>query len=53
VPALRPWPEVERDLIMASLERTGGNRRRAAELIGIGERTLRNRLRAYRQGAVR
>jgi DNA-binding NtrC family response regulator len=52
-PAVRPWPEVERDLIMASLARTGGNRRRAAELIGIGERTLRNRLRAYRQGAVR
>ncbi len=52
-PPVRPWPEVERDLIMASLARTGGNRRRAAELIGIGERTLRNRLRAYREGAAR
>jgi two-component system response regulator FlrC len=49
--AVRPWTDVERELIMASLARTGGNRRRAAELIGMGERTLRNRLRAYREAA--
>jgi two-component system response regulator FlrC len=47
-PAVRPWTEVEKELILATLAHVGGNRKRAAELIGIGERTLRNRLRAYR-----
>jgi DNA-binding NtrC family response regulator len=47
-PAVRPWSEVEKELILATLAHVGGNRKRAAELIGIGERTLRNRLRAYR-----
>ncbi|MBI3635403.1 MAG: sigma-54-dependent Fis family transcriptional regulator, partial [Candidatus Rokubacteria bacterium] len=44
----RSWDSVEKDLIMATLARVGGNRRRAAELMGMGERTLRNRLREYR-----
>jgi DNA-binding NtrC family response regulator len=47
----RSWDEVQRDLIFSTLAQVGGNRRRAAELIGIGERTLRNRLREYREGA--
>ena len=46
----RSWDEVQRDLIFSTLAQVGGNRRRAAELIGIGERTLRNRLREYREG---
>jgi DNA-binding NtrC family response regulator len=44
----RSWDAVEKDLIMATLARVNGNRRRAAELMGMGERTLRNRLREYR-----
>ena len=47
----RPWDAVQKDLIMSTLAQVGGNRRRAAELLGIGERTLRNRLREYRLSA--
>ncbi len=41
--------EAERDLILTTLERVGGNRTRAARLLGISIRTLRNKLRAYRE----
>jgi DNA-binding NtrC family response regulator len=33
--------------IQAALRDTGGNRRKAAELLGIGERTLYRKLREY------
>jgi DNA-binding NtrC family response regulator len=46
----RMWDDVQRDLIFSTLAQVNGNRRRAAEIMGIGERTLRNRLREYRQG---
>jgi two-component system response regulator PilR (NtrC family) len=36
--------EVERRLILAAMERTGGVRKRAAELLGITFRSLRYRL---------
>ena len=36
--------EIEKWAIERALERTGGHRARAAELLGISERTLRNRL---------
>jgi DNA-binding NtrC family response regulator len=39
--------EIERGAIEAALRETGGNRRRAAELLGIGERTLYRKLRDY------
>jgi DNA-binding NtrC family response regulator len=39
--------EIERGAIEAALRETGGNRRRAAELLGIGERTLYRKLREY------
>lgn len=42
--------EVERILIEEALRSTGGNRTRAAELVGISVRTMRNKLRAYREG---
>ena len=45
----RTWDEVERELIFSTLAQVGGNRRKAAQLIGMGERTLRNRLREYRE----
>lgn len=42
-----PVAEVERDLILATLRRTGGNRTRSANLLGIAIRTLRNKINLY------
>ncbi|MCR4321123.1 MAG: sigma-54 dependent transcriptional regulator [Candidatus Brocadiaceae bacterium] len=39
--------DVERDLIYNTLEKTGGNKTRAAELLKITTRTLRNKLHKY------
>ena len=39
--------EIERAAIEAALRETRGNRRKAAELLGIGERTLYRKLRDY------
>ena len=39
--------EVERAAIEAALRETHGNRRRAAEMLGIGERTLYRKLKEY------
>jgi DNA-binding NtrC family response regulator len=39
--------EIERAAIEAALRETRGNRRRAADLLGIGERTLYRKLREY------
>jgi len=39
--------EVERSAISAALKEFGGNRRRAAEQLGIGERTLYRKIKAY------
>jgi DNA-binding NtrC family response regulator len=41
--------EMERDLIMHTLERVKGNRTHAAKALGISIRTLRNKLREYRE----
>ncbi len=43
--------EIERQAIEAALRDTGGNRRKAAELLGIGERTLYRKIRGYEGGA--
>jgi two-component system response regulator FlrC len=43
--------DMERRLIFATLERVGGNRNRAAEALGVSVRTIRNRLRQYREEA--
>jgi transcriptional regulator with PAS, ATPase and Fis domain len=39
--------EVERKLIEMTLEATGGNRSRAAEMLGVSLRTVRNKVRGY------
>jgi DNA-binding NtrC family response regulator len=40
--------EMERELILRRLNLTGGNRTRAAEMLGISVRTLRNKINQYR-----
>jgi DNA-binding NtrC family response regulator len=45
--------EVERRLISATLEEVGGNKKRAADVLGVSLKTLYNRLKAYRMGADR
>jgi DNA-binding NtrC family response regulator len=40
--------EVERAVIEAALKETRGNRRRAADMLGIGERTLYRKIKEYR-----
>ena len=45
--ALRTLDEIERDAIMATLSAVGGNRKDAAERLGIGVRTLYERLKRY------
>jgi DNA-binding NtrC family response regulator len=52
VPTIRVTPdmtmdEVEREAIRIALEEMDGNRRKAAERLGIGERTLYRKLRQY------
>ncbi|MEO6594680.1 MAG: sigma-54 dependent transcriptional regulator [Planctomycetota bacterium] len=42
----RPLAEVERELVGRTLAHCGGNRKRTAELLGIGVRTLFNKLQA-------
>ncbi len=43
---------LEEMAIAEALRRTAGNRTHAAQLLGIGLRTLRNKLRAYREAGV-
>jgi DNA-binding NtrC family response regulator len=40
--------EIERRAILKTLEETGGNRTKAAEVLGIGLRTLQRKLKEYR-----
>ena len=44
---VRPLVDIERDAIVASLAQVDGNRRLAAELLGIGERTLYDKIKKY------
>ncbi len=39
--------QVEQDLIRQTLDRVGGNRQRAAEMLGMGERTLYRKIKEY------
>ena len=44
--------EVERDLIIDTLEHCLGNRTHAANILGISIRTLRNKLKLYTQDGI-
>jgi len=50
--SVMPIHEMEKRLILKSLEETTGNRTRAAELLGISVRTLRNKLNEYKKHGV-
>ena len=39
--------EIEKQAVIDALEHTNGNRRKAAELLGIGERTLYRKIKQY------
>ena len=39
--------EIERELVLQTLARCGGNRTRAARVLGLSVRTLRNKIRQY------
>jgi DNA-binding NtrC family response regulator len=41
--------EIERTAIESALRDANGNRRKAAEVLGIGERTLYRKLREYEE----
>ncbi len=43
----RSLKEVEKEMILRTLEETGGNRTHAAEILGISRRTLQLKLKAY------
>ena len=47
-----PIAEVEKRLILATLELTGGDKKRCAEMLGIGLKTLYNRLNVYGSGRI-
>jgi two-component system, NtrC family, response regulator AtoC len=40
--------DIERQAILETLERTGGHRARAADILGIGLRTLQRKLKDYK-----
>ena len=44
---VKPLHEMEKDAILRALEHTQGNRTKAADLLGISIRTLRNKLKEY------
>ena len=42
--------DVERQLIMATLEHHGGNKKKTADVLGVSLKTLYNRLNSYKEG---
>jgi len=51
VPVGTPLAEIERQAIYATLDLCGGNKRRCAEMLGVGLKTLYNRLAEYHGAA--
>jgi len=46
---IKPLDELEREAILRALTLTGGNKAKAAELLGITVRTIRNKLKQYEE----
>ena len=46
---VKPLDELEREAILRALKLTGGNKAKAAELLGITVRTIRNKLKQYEE----
>jgi len=46
-----PLEQVERRAILDTLRQTAGNQAKAAKVLGISDRTLRDKIRRYRQSA--
>jgi DNA-binding NtrC family response regulator len=53
VGVVRPLDEVERDYILAALERNAGNQTQTAKQLGIGSATLYRKLKSYEHKARR
>ncbi|MFT4703294.1 MAG: two-component system response regulator FlrC [Bradymonadia bacterium] len=51
-PGVEPFDDIRRRVILRTLERCDGNRTRTAEVLGLSLRTIRNRLREYREAGV-
>ncbi len=51
-PVGTPLEEIERQMILRTLDKTGNNKTRAAELLEISLKTLHNKLNAYRARAM-
>ncbi len=49
LPVGTPLEEVERQMLMRTLQKTKGNKTRAAELLGISLKTLHNKVNLYRE----
>ncbi len=49
---LKPLKEIEKEMILKALKVANGNRTKAAELLGISVRTLRNKLQIYREAGL-
>ncbi|HHE55030.1 MAG TPA: sigma-54-dependent Fis family transcriptional regulator, partial [Caldithrix abyssi] len=47
-----PLAEMERKLIFAALKKTNNHKTKAAELLGITVRTLRNKLNEYKEQGI-
>ncbi len=51
LPPPRPLEEIERDAILAALKETGGNKKEAAKILGIGIATLHRKVKTYGIGS--
>jgi DNA-binding NtrC family response regulator len=52
LPVGTPLDEVERQMIIRTLKKTGNNKTRAAQLLGISLKTLHNKINLYRDRGV-